>query len=259
MRILLFVFIVLLSGPAFADCSNPSSTAGGMDYSSGTGVRTICDGANWLTYEQVQYGSGGARLALNIGEDPAACALAKVGRLRYTSSSDLWQYCDGANWLDLASGGGAVRRRAATARCSSTAAAAFAADFTFVYTSCRRSGARHSYAIRRLAHADIPELHKRAIQGRARCLVSMSGAAGGSATAVVGVGSLAITSTTGTAWPDANAFYADARTTDDATAQSAEGLTTHVRTFANDIGYGVWIDDDNNFHGRHAVWFVHQG
>lgn len=110
MRFLLVVFILLFALPAKAQefqpgdaCTNAGQfvRTGGPEISGGHFM--ICDGSNWISF--TDYADTG-RTLFQVGHDAGTCVAGKQGRLRYASSSDLWQYCDGANWTDLAAGSG---------------------------------------------------------------------------------------------------------------------------------------------------------
>ena len=245
MRILLFVFIVLLSGPAFADCSNPSSTAGGMDYSSGTGVRTICDGTNWLTYEEVQYGSGGARLVLNMVKTRPPAPSPKSDGCATPAAATSGSTATDRTGLISRAAAEAARPAAGDRQMQFNSGSSFGADSTFVYTSAGRLGlgtATPSADVRMQLYYDYTNAPWKV---GFDSTVSMSGAAGASYTGLVGVSAQATTAVTGTGGPDAYAFYAIPRTTSDAAAQNAMGLRMNARTFASDKGYGVHVSDDD--------------
>lgn len=52
MRIILFVFIVIFTAPAYADCTSPAGPAGRIEFFSAAGdkVHKYCDGTNWLPW-----------------------------------------------------------------------------------------------------------------------------------------------------------------------------------------------------------------
>lgn len=103
------LFLALASTPltAKAQGSNPQpgdacSVEGSTTISGGVeipgGHFMVCDGGVWISYLDF---SDAGRSLLQIDHDPGACIGAKQGRIRYTSASDTWNYCDGANWLEL--------------------------------------------------------------------------------------------------------------------------------------------------------------
>lgn len=55
----------------------------------------VCNGATWKTVrEQATDG----KVLFQVNSDPGACNSDKQGRLRYTSASDVWEYCTGSAW-----------------------------------------------------------------------------------------------------------------------------------------------------------------
>lgn len=95
-----FAFI-LLSSYAYAACTSPAGVAGSLNYDDSTKTRTICDGTNWKNVGEVDYSGSGARTNMQVGNDSGSCTSAKTGRLRYNSTSDLWEYCSGTTWKSL--------------------------------------------------------------------------------------------------------------------------------------------------------------
>ena len=105
-----FQALVIMANSASAQETSPGdacTTAGAFQRSGGPEIAgghfLVCDGANWLTF--VDYADTGRSL-LQIDNDTGACAAAKMGRLRYVSASDQWDYCDGSNWTALTGGAG---------------------------------------------------------------------------------------------------------------------------------------------------------
>ncbi|MCB9989301.1 MAG: tail fiber domain-containing protein [Rhodospirillales bacterium] len=125
-RILLagaFLTLFVGAGPAFATAPG-DACAPALDgkVRQDDGYILVCDGSNWQAVAHVNtltkngyimFSSGGdAAAPLHVwgeailGAQGLSCAGSTEGGLRYLSASDLWQYCDGASWADLASGSG---------------------------------------------------------------------------------------------------------------------------------------------------------
>lgn len=94
----------LSSNKAFADCTAPSSPAGGIDYDGTTKTRKICDGTNWKLLEEFDYSTSGARQKIQIANDTGGCTGEKTGRLRYNGTST-WEYCNGSAWVPFEAAG----------------------------------------------------------------------------------------------------------------------------------------------------------
>ncbi|WP_435642034.1 RCC1 domain-containing protein [Micavibrio aeruginosavorus] len=99
---LLICFVLLFfSTPALAAETAPGdacTTTGVIQRTGGPEqmpARTlVCDGATWkLLAEETTSG----QTLLQIGNDTGSCTAEKTGRMRYNSSSDLWEYCDGSD------------------------------------------------------------------------------------------------------------------------------------------------------------------
>ncbi len=104
----LFMFCIF-AAPATAQVAGDScvGTSTGATIL-GVAQALVCDGTNFKL--MVETDSVG-RSNLQIDDDTAnPCDATKLGRLAYDDGVDTWQYCDGANWVDLvgASGGGGV-------------------------------------------------------------------------------------------------------------------------------------------------------
>lgn len=105
--------IVFLIPDAFAQvqpgdaCSVTDATTqvGGPD-NPGGGYSLVCDGSNWKTVSEWRTSTGNS--LFQVGYDTGACLATKVGRLRYDSAGDAWEYCNGSAWLPFehAAGGG---------------------------------------------------------------------------------------------------------------------------------------------------------
>lgn len=74
----------------------------GTDVSGGIYV-LVCNGSTWKAVKQI--GTTGAK-NFQVNSDSGSCTADKQGRIRYTSASDLWEYCTGSAWsaFDSASG-----------------------------------------------------------------------------------------------------------------------------------------------------------
>lgn len=72
----------------------------------GTGYFLVCDGATWKLITEWDTTTGSS--LFQVDYDPGACDALKEARLRYTSASKLWEYCDGASWSSLGSGSAAA-------------------------------------------------------------------------------------------------------------------------------------------------------
>lgn len=72
----------------------------------GTGYFLVCDGANWRLITEWDTATGNS--LFQVDYDAGACDALKEARLRYTSASKLWEYCDGAAWSSLGSASAAA-------------------------------------------------------------------------------------------------------------------------------------------------------
>jgi hypothetical protein len=123
--LILFLALFFAAFPALATdpqpgdvctVANSTTISGGAEIPGGHLL--VCDGSNWqpvLGYSPagnaVMFGSAGLAAAplhvwgeAIIGNEGLACTGAAEGALRYTSASDLWEYCDGAAWGALGGG-----------------------------------------------------------------------------------------------------------------------------------------------------------
>lgn len=55
----------------------------------------VCNGTTWKT---VRENTVDGKILFQVNSDPGACNSDKQGRLRYTSASDIWEYCTGSAW-----------------------------------------------------------------------------------------------------------------------------------------------------------------
>lgn len=60
----------------------------------GADIVLVCDGTTWNAQ------------GVKVHYDGSICTAAKDGTLRYISASNLWEYCNGSAWTDLAAGSG---------------------------------------------------------------------------------------------------------------------------------------------------------
>lgn len=151
--------LMALASPAGAQETQPGDACTTADEFSriggpenpGSGHFLVCDGSVWqpvlryFTDGDVLFGSSGSAAApvhvwgeAIIGNRGLACGAAQEGALRYTSGSDRWEYCDGAGWLDLASGSGTPAAAGSDREIQFNSGGAFAADANFVFTSTGR-------------------------------------------------------------------------------------------------------------------------
>lgn len=102
--------LLLAAAPAAADM--PGDPCGTLNAVARTGGPQnldqrhlmVCDGSVWQLIQEWDRNTGSS--LFQVGHDPGACGASKLGRLRYTSADDLWEYCDGENWTPFGSGGG---------------------------------------------------------------------------------------------------------------------------------------------------------
>ena len=67
--------------------------------SGGAGQLMVCDGSNWVL--ALEYGNDGAVI---MGEATgASCSASQKGAIRYNSTSDYLEYCDGSSWAEIGS------------------------------------------------------------------------------------------------------------------------------------------------------------
>lgn len=59
------------------------------------GIILVCNGTTWKAVET--FTTDGKSL-FQVNSDSGSCTTDKQGRLRYTSASDLWEYCTGSTW-----------------------------------------------------------------------------------------------------------------------------------------------------------------
>lgn len=95
----------------------------------GTGYMLVCDGSNWKLVTEWDTVTGNT--LFQVDYDSAACDALKEGRLRYSSSGDLWEYCHTNAWT--AFGGGTPA--GADREIQFNSGGAFSAVDGLVYTS----------------------------------------------------------------------------------------------------------------------------
>lgn len=115
-KILPFLFLmILISVPAQAQegptegaaCTTAGvmARAGGPEITSPNGGNwLICNGSNWIM--AWNFGRD-ARSQVQFDYDTGSCTSLKTGRIRYNSSTNIWDYCNGIGWTTFARQGAA--------------------------------------------------------------------------------------------------------------------------------------------------------
>lgn len=110
-RHLVFAGLLIVSASAIAAETQPGdacTVAGAVQETGGPeqlpGRVLICDGATWKSLNER---TNDGKSLFQVGGDTGSCTADKQGRLRYTSASDIWEYCTGSAWSPFEQAGSA--------------------------------------------------------------------------------------------------------------------------------------------------------
>lgn len=77
--------------------SSCSTFSGGHYHESGTET-LVCDSGTWKPV--ISFDNSG-KIGFQVGNDSAGCTTNKTGRMRFTSTTSTWEYCDGSTWTSF--------------------------------------------------------------------------------------------------------------------------------------------------------------